>query len=116
MFLVLQQEGQEAIPLEYLDEQITISEQPSGSIQIKNDGTIDIKTEPDANYDHQTMLEPDRDNDEDDDKPISELMNFTKTNSDNGNDSKETVSQKRVYTDEGECSSGSFYLWFFKSL
>ncbi|EEB14428.1 conserved hypothetical protein [Pediculus humanus corporis] len=83
-----QNETQEAIPLEYLDEQIVISEHPTGSIQIKNEEALDIKTEPEVTYDQSAIIKgenEDRDNDEEDDKPISELINFSKVSAESGN-------------------------------
>ncbi|KAL0266795.1 UNVERIFIED_CONTAM: hypothetical protein PYX00_009244 [Menopon gallinae] len=108
----IENENQEAIPLEYLDAQITISEQPTGSVHIKNEESLDIKSEPDSSYDQQTLVEgdneQDRDNDDDeeeDDKPISELMNYSRANNESltenaGDDEqKEKVDENEEGTD-----------------
>lgn len=93
---MFQNENQEANPLEYLDAQITISEQPTGSVQIKNEDNLEIKSEPDVNYDQQTIVEgeneQDHENEEDDeeeedDKPISELISYSRSTNENSNNS-----------------------------
>lgn len=94
--IFFQNENQEANPLEYLDAQITISEQPTGSVQIKNEDNLEIKSEPDVNYDQQTIVEgeneQDHENEEDDeeeedDKPISELISYSRSTNENSNNS-----------------------------
>ncbi|KAK6642296.1 hypothetical protein RUM44_014019 [Polyplax serrata] len=109
----IENEAQEAIPLEYLDQQITISEHP---VEIKNEESLDIKTEPEtAGYDQQAALEGagdlERENgesreeeEEEDDRPISELINFSRGNIEIGNTKGSTTEvdyqQKRAFTNE----------------
>ena len=107
IWFCFQNETQEAIPLEYLDEQIVISEHPTGSIQIKNEEPLDIKTEPEVTYDQSAIIKgenEDRDNDEEDDKPISELINFSKVSAESGN--TETEVQKIINKEDSNEETG----------
>lgn len=94
--------------MEYLDAQITISEQPTGSVHIKNEESLDIKSEPDSGYEQQTLVEgeneQDRDNDDDeeeDDKPISELMNYSRANNETLTEKDDEQKEKVDGSEEG---------------